>query len=270
MLAISSLSPVTAISNGSSIVLEGTPPFLVGEGLSVGTFTARLLNGSGKAARIEGIPIRMQIVGKGPGECIGGNDQGETDADGKVVLTPKITCSDFGLKLKAHAADGASLNSGHIAASEATASFDVVPAYACTPTCDKEVGSGTKAKVSAGSGDHILLAVGGLDEFGCEGYAESSATVTFQVTSVSGRTEVRITLANPTKPANKYQVCFSSPESPFVSRSGQAIPKGGSGLLKDCADVDPGDKPCVVDRFKERGDVVVILTAPEGDPRVRI
>ena len=98
-----------------------------------------------------------------------------------------------------------------------------------------------------------------------------SQSVTFLVTEASGLSTVRVTLQDPDQgAANKYQVCFSSPDSSFVSRSGQNVAKGEAGLLKDCADVNPANKPCVVDRFKENGAVVVIITVPPGDPRIKL
>ena len=274
-MVATSMSPAMAISNGSSIRLQNDPPPLVGLDLAFGAsngdpIRAALFNGSGKAARIEGIPIRLQIEGMGRNECIEG-DEATTNANGVATFTPRVTCLGFGYRLQAHADDGASLNSGNIATSAPSAAFDVIPATACGATCvDTDEQGDTSARVSAEDGDRVLLAVGG-PSVNCADYAEESQSVTFLVTEASGLSTVRVTLQDPDQgAANKYQVCFSSPDSSFVSRSGQNVAKGDAGLLKDCADVNPANKPCVVDRFKENGAVVVIITVPPGDPRIKL
>jgi hypothetical protein len=276
-LVASSLSPAAAISNGSSLgfvnqpILGGVLPSGAGVPVSVDDGThlkVAIYNGSGKMARIEGIPIRVKIVGMEEGDCLTG-DVESTRADGIAHFTDlAVTCLG-NHQLRALANDGASLNSGHIADSGPSATFAVIDAEACGSECaDADEQGNTRVRVTSGDGDHVLLAVGGA-AVDCGGYDEESQSVTFLVTNTSQLTTVRMTLSDPGKgAANKYQVCFSSPTSTFTSRTGDKVGLGEAGLLKDCVDVNPAKVPCVVDRFKENGNVVVIFTAPPGDPRV--
>ena len=86
---------------------------------------------------------------------------------------------------------------------------------------------------------YVLLTVGGSG-LECAGYNASSEIVNFLVTDADGRTTVHITVEDPSKPSNKYQVCFSFPETgddqkdellTFTDRSGGLVKAGDAGLL---------------------------------------
>jgi hypothetical protein len=274
-LVATSLSPVVAISNGSHIGLQNGPPPLVGVGIALraasgNPIKAALYNGSGDRVRLEGIPIKLEIAGKSG--CIADNAAKTDDGGVASFSEAKVICPGFRYRLVAIANDRASKNSGHFATSEPSPLFDALPAFPCTPSgCDKpDVQGKTQARVTADGGKYVLLDVGGsgLD---CGGYAESSEIVNFLVTEADGRTTVRITLDDPGKPSNKFEVCFSSPESSFTDKSGATVGPGDAGLLPDCpATIGEDTGTCVVDKFRSSGDQVVIISVRPGDPRTII
>ena len=274
-LVATSLSPVVAISNGSHIELQNGPPPLIGVDIALRAASgdpikAALYNGSGDRVRLEGIPIELEIAGKSG--CITDN-LAQTDYEGVASFSEaKVTCPGFRHRLVAVASDRPSKNSGHFATSEPSAPFDALPAHPCTSSgCDAPDAQGkTRARVTADGGRYVLLDVGGsgLD---CGGYAESSEIINFLVTEADGRTTVRITLDDPSKPSNKFEVCFSSPESTFTDKSGDTVAPGDAGLLPSCPEtIGENTGTCVVDKFRSSGDQVVIISVRPGDPRTII
>lgn len=283
-LALTMLSAVSAISNGSHLRFL-TQPATTSVGTVISSVFAdpsgervkvAIFNGSGERERIAGIPIRLEIVaGTGTSGAALSGAIAETNADGVAVFEPSIDTRGFGYRLVGKAADQGSQSSGNIAATEPSVAFDIQGDIAdctgsnCTAT---DAQDGTAAQVTASADGLILLAVG-VGALDCSAYTESSETVTFDVTqgTVGTRTEVTIKLAaaSVTKPAKKYEVCFSSPESSFTDAFGNHVPTGQAGLLADCPrSLQPGSDPCVLSRTKDRtGNVLVTFSVPLGDPK---
>lgn len=283
-LALTMLSAVSAISNGSHLRFLTQPATTSVDAIITSVFAdpsgerikVAIFNGSGERERIAGIPIRLEIVtGTGTSGAALSGAIAETNADGVAVFEPSIDTRGFGYRLVGKAADNASQNSGNIATTEPSVAFDIQGDIAdCTGAgCTaSDAQDGTSAQVSASADGLILLAVG-VGALDCSAYSESSETVTFDVTegTVGTRTRVTITLAaaDVTKPARKYQVCFSSPESSFRDAFGNHVPTGQAGLLADCPKtLLPGSDPCVLSRSKDKaGNVLVTFSVPLGDPR---
>jgi hypothetical protein len=82
-----------------------------------------------------------------------------------------------------------------------------------------------------------------------------------------------------------FEVCFGA-DAPWTQADGTPAVYDGSffwvGLIDDCAAGNAGNRPpgqadglgqpigCVLDRFVEGDDVVLIVLAPPGDPRIKI
>ena len=132
-LVATMLHPVGAISKSSSVRLQNDPAPIVGVGLPAltaggGPVRAAIFNGNGVKNRIAGIPIKLTLI-----DADGCMDPivAFTEEDGVASFRPVVSCLGFGFELRASAADGASVNSSHIARSEPSAPFDVVAKTAC-------------------------------------------------------------------------------------------------------------------------------------------
>jgi hypothetical protein len=198
-----------------------------------------------------------------------------TNEDGVAEFTPSINREGIGYRLVGRAADTASEASGNIQSTEPSQPFDIRVGELTDcqgPCADTAEGDVTSAALSASADGYLVLDVGS-GTLHCEGYANSSETVTFDVTegTVGTRTRVTITLdaGSVTKSARKYDVCFSSPESEFIDASGSKVLKGEAGLLADCPrNLQPTGDPCVLSRSKDKsGNVLVTFSVPLGDPR---
>ena len=106
----------------------------------------------------------------------------------------------------------------------------------------------------------LALSVETLD---CVGYSEVSAVVTFDTTGTRTKT---ITITVPKSVggnANTRQVCFSSP-TPFTDRFGATVT---TGLLPDCS---VAVAPCKLSSKVVKKNIVVMFSAPAGDPKGRV
>jgi hypothetical protein len=280
------LQPVVAISNGSSLgwltqpasaSVNETITSVVGDPDGLPRIRVALFNGSGDRVRTAGIPIKLVASGGTPGADVDG-DRVETNADGVAIFEPRIDLEGLGYRFVAEAADGASLNSGHIAKTPPSDPFDIRrgDVTACSGACSDTGSQGdTQASIQASSDGYLVLDVGGA-ELPCAGGAGASETVTFDVVSeeLTSRTTVTVKLdaSAVTKAANKYDVCFSSPTSTFTDKAGRTVGPGESGLLADCPrTVRLGTQACVVSRRRDKaGNVIVVFSVPPGDPRALV
>jgi hypothetical protein len=235
----------------------------------------RLRDGNGDATSQSGVTVSLAIVtGSGAsGATLGGDTSDVTNSNGVSAFAPTIDRSERGYRLVASASG--------IIDSDASASFDIndvakVCAGTCSGTTDK---GGTTATIRVDSNGGVLTMSLGLDPLDCDNkandyYKSSSAPVTWDISTAGGRTEITIRLdaSDVTRPYNLYDVCFSSPTSSFRNRYNVRIAPGEAGLLKICPprlDKQSSD-PCVVDKWREGGDVLVRFSVPPGDPRGRI
>jgi hypothetical protein len=235
----------------------------------------RLLDGSGAPATQSGVAISLGIVsGTGAsGASLGGDTADATNSNGVSVFAPTIDRSGRGYRLVASASG--------IIDSDASAPFDIndvakVCAGPCSGTTDK---GGTTTTIRVDSDGGVLTMSLGLDALDCNDtannhYTSTSAPVTWDISAANGRTEITIRLdaSDVTRPYNLYDVCFSSPTSSFRNRYNVRIAPGEAGLLKICPprlDKQTSD-PCVSDKWREDGDVLVKFSVPPGDPRGRI
>jgi len=126
--------------------------------------------------------------------------------------------------------------------------------------------------------DLLLLSLGAPDAptFDCLGYAETTDTLAFDVTTLTGGPSgsaktVLYTILSPVKSAPQYDVCFRS-LAPFTAKSllPALLQIDGSyvALLPDCRRVNDVP-PCVSNRARVNGTVVLTITAPQGDPWIR-
>jgi len=126
--------------------------------------------------------------------------------------------------------------------------------------------------------DLLIMNLGAPDAgvVDCANYTETTDILAFDVTTLTGGPSgsaktVTFTILNPVKSASQYDVCFSSP-APFTAKSLTPAPVQTDGsyvaLLPDCRRVS-GVPPCVSDRARVNGTVVVTFIAPQGDPKAR-
>lgn len=202
---------------------------------------------------------------------------------GSATLAPTISRSASGYSLLATATPTAGTASvGTSTAAVESASFNIVDdAEICLATsgCSATAGEGgkTKATVAASAtngqaGDLVILSINdptlSLD---CAGYTETSDLIAFDVTTSDGTTAsgrsktltMTLAAADVTKSASKYEVCWFSPIA-FKTKSGTTA---NTGLLPTCASRNPV-APCVVSKALDKSkNLVIVVSAPPGDPR---
>lgn len=202
---------------------------------------------------------------------------------GSASLAPTISRSASGYSLLATATPTpGSASVGTSGAAVESASFNIVDdAEICQATsgCSATAGDGgkTKATVAASAtngqaGDLVILSINDptltLD---CDGYTETSDLIAFDVTTSNGSTAsgrsktltMTLAAANVTKSASKYEVCWFSPIQ-FKTKSGVM---DTTGLLPTCASRNPV-APCVVSKALDKAkNLVIVVSAPPGDPR---
>ncbi len=235
----------------------------------------QLLDGNGAPAAQAGVAVGLVIEpGSGTsGAILGGSIGGPTDSSGVVGFGPTIDRSGRGYALRATA------GAGITPATSSTFDIDDV-AKACAGACSGSTQTGdTAATVSATTTAGLLTMSLGLDTVDCNDamnhyYVGTSQVLTFGVTPAAGRKTVTIELAaaSVTKPASKYEVCFSSPNTGFVNKYGATIAVGAAGILPTCKNCGkPSGGPCVVARWKDgAGNVFVKFSVPMADPKGRI
>jgi hypothetical protein len=121
-------------------------------------------------------------------------------------------------------------------------------------------------ETSAGDPNDMLFFSVSPGQLNCALYRETSSLVTFEVTGPRTKT---ITVEVPRTGArtpSSYQVCYSSPNT-FSDRNGQLVNKG---LLPDCVPTTNDPAPCVVSRGFVEGQMVIVFSAPLGDPKGRV
>jgi hypothetical protein len=240
----------------------------------------QLRDGNGDPTSQSGVQVTLALVSSTApsGVTLGGDTEDATNGDGIARFEPTIGTTARGYKLRASASDP------QIADSDASSAFNIEDvAKLCNGSCEADPPSkaGTTAEIDVTSNGGILTVSLGLDdaELTCENaandfYEDSSSTVTWDVTQAGSRTVViiRLDASQVDRPYNLYDVCFSAPSYGFRNRFNVRIEPGEAGLLKICPprlDKQNAD-PCVVDKWRENGDVLIKFSVPPGDPRGRI
>jgi hypothetical protein len=139
--------------------------------------------------------------------------------------------------------------------------------------CSSEAGEGqkTKAHVDASAngadGDLVILSINDpAFTVNCAGYNETSDVISFDVTDSTGTTgtsnrskiaTLTLLAQYVTKSASKYQVCFDNGAAPEF-------------LLPNCSNPIP-NPPCVQSKGidHDTGNLVIVVSAPAGDPAVK-
>jgi hypothetical protein len=187
-----------------------------------------------------------------------------------------ITQSGFGYRLHAVACPGgcdSSLRGGFIGPADSH-KFDIVDVRkicgegACESGDVTDTDGHTTAhmETSDGAPGDVLIFSVSPGVLNCASYHETSSLVTFTVTGTRTKTVTVVVPRSSARNLSSYQVCYSSPNS-FRARNGLLVKKG---LLPDC-DAGPNDPaPCVVSRAFDGSTVVIVFSAPRGDPKGRI
>jgi hypothetical protein len=204
---------------------------------------------------------------------------------GSVTFAPKINLSATGYSLNATAAPTAgSASAGTSTDAVESNNFNIVDdATICAAgnSCSASAGQGQKtlAKVDAAAtggstGDLVILSIADPTlTLQCGSYVAHSDIVKFDVTTSDGETssgrakQATLTLQAQfvTQAASKYDVCYNSP-LPFTDKSGNQ--DVNTGLLPTCAKKNPV-LPCVVSKVLDKQkNLVIVLSAPPGDPKV--
>jgi hypothetical protein len=249
----------------------------------------RLLDGTGAPASVSGVSVTVAIkADTGPaGAAIGGTTTGSTNANGVAAFAPTIDTPGLGYRLRASAGSGIE--------GTTTESFEIAAvAKTCSGACGgSDTRTTTTATIDAVTNGGLLTLSLGLTNVDCNTpinkyYQATSEPLLFNVTQATGRTVVtmRIAAASVDRRYDKYQVCFSSPESTFKNRYGVRIGVDEAGVLPDCwwygfsyrtqlRTRKPGHvtnaQACVEKRWKDHsGNVYVRFSVPPGDPRAKI
>ncbi len=235
----------------------------------------QLRDGAGNPAGQAGLTVTLAIAaGSGTsGAVLGGTTSAATGGGGVATFAPTIDLAGIGYKLKATAGSGIDpATSGE---------FDIADvAKACSGPCSgSATSSTTSATVSANAPGGLLTMTFGVDSVDCNNavnhyYVATSEVLTFAVTPSQGRKTITIGLAAAavTKPASKYEVCFSTPNESFVNKYGATIAANDPGILPTCKNCsNPSGGPCVLSRWKDKaGNVFVKFSVPMADPRGHI
>ena len=191
-------------------------------------------------------------------------------------IGPQIDRSAAGYRLTASSA-------GVPGTAPLSSSFDIVDSgqrchagQQCSGTASNARFSGSVTTTATLENDLLLMSLGAPDEpvVDCPNYAETTDILAFDVTTLTGGASgsaktITFTILNPVKSAAQYDVCFRAP-APFTAKSLAPAPVQTDGsyvaLLPDCRRVS-GVAPCVTDRARVSGTVVLTFTAPPGDPK---
>ncbi len=191
--------------------------------------------------------------------------------NGSRTFAPTIDISATGYTVIANATAGNAASQGIVSGlpSQSFNIVDVATICGSTGGCTARAGRGQKteavvdASPSGAAGDLVILSINDPTvTLTCRGYTASSDLVVFDVTKSDGAPSLRAKTATLTlqavfvnKSASKYQVCF---------QGATGVPL----LLPTCAAKTPVP-PCVVskalDKFKN---LVIVVSAPAGDPKL--
>jgi len=270
------LQPAAARSNGSSLEWVNQPATtgtdetittVIGDP-SATPLKVRFINGSGKFGRIDGLAVHLIIKSGGASGANLTGDTAVTNSNGIAVFHPSIDREGLDYQLVATAADNASLNSGHIANSPKSSTFDIRDGLVtgCQGTCSlSDTNAGTSATVEANADGYLVLNLD-ANPVSC-GDANKSGTVKFDVVTNTIKARATVTITAPVS-SSPYDVCFSSPTSTWASKGGGTIGPGGAGILKNCGgNVATNADPCVEDRDVGFAFATIIFSVPPGDPR---
>jgi hypothetical protein len=214
---------------------------------------------------------------------LGGTTSGSASG-GSVIFAPTLSIAASRYTLTASATPTANSSSvGTSSGSVESSQFNIVDdATICgaTSACSASAGHGQKtqadvdASATGGSaGDLVILSVADPTvTLQCGSYNATSDIVSFDVTTSDGTTssnrakQATLTLQAQyvTQSASKYDVCYSSPIA-FTDKSGATVT---TGLLPTCAQKNPV-LPCVVSKaLNKQKDLVIVISAPPGDPKI--
>jgi hypothetical protein len=186
-----------------------------------------------------------------------------------------INQSGFGYRLHAVACSGCgSFLRGSIPVAPAdSGTFDIVDvakecgAGPCSSGEGYVTDGSTKARIETSdgaSGDMLFFSVS-PGPLNCARYKETSSLVTFDVTGSRTKTVTVVVPRTSVRGLASYQVCYNS-SNRFRNRAGRLA---NTGLLPDCAAVASAP-PCVVSKGFEGNTVVIVFSAPLGDPKGRV
>jgi hypothetical protein len=205
---------------------------------------------------------------------IGGTTSGNAQ-NGNVTFAPTISLAASGYSLLATASPNAGPSSGTSPAAVESDNFNIVDdADICVNASSKckaeSQGPKTKAVVEAGTGgaegDLVILSLNdpAVTPPSCGGgYVPTSELFVFNVTTSNGSTAsnrpktATFTMAAQfvTQSASKYQVCFQGNSGPAT-------------FLAGCATKNPV-LPCIVSKALDKSkNLVIVVAAPGGDPKV--
>jgi hypothetical protein len=221
----------------------------------------QVLDANGAIITSASVPVTLSIATNPGGGVL---TSAAVNAVGGIATFPTLSIDKTGLGYTlAATTTAASIDAGESSA------FDIVDVGKNCPAGPCQSGTVTNGNTSANelasagaSGDQLTLVLS-VEALDCVGYTEVSAVVTFDTTGTRTKT---ITITIPKSVggnANSRQVCFSSP-TPFTDRFGATVT---TGLLPDCT-VAPA--PCTLSSKVVQGNIVVMFSAPAGDPKGRV
>ena len=100
----------------------------------------------------------------------------------------------------------------------------------------------------------------------CASYTETSPLVTFNVTGPRTKSITIVVPRSQGRSLASYQVCYNSPNR-FRNRAGHLV---NTGLLPNCTPATRAPPPCVVSRDLVGNQVVIVFSAPLGNPKGRV
>jgi hypothetical protein len=233
-------------------------------------------------------PIVLELTSNPGGATLSG---GSTYADSGLASftgtdAPSIDVSAAGYTLGAVTSDGTfSMQTAP------SAQFTIFDAYvdcgggACSASSSAHNDLGTtEAEVSSEAAGAIVLSVGNATaSLDCPGLVEVSSVVEFDVIDSALNKTVALTWIPWLQPARKYDVCWGSPTTdesgveiaPFTTADGTPAVEVGNlyvGVLPNCKKPRPDLVPCIAgyDQDRKAGSVTFTITAPPGDPVIRV
>jgi hypothetical protein len=146
------------------------------------------------------------------------------------------------------------------------------PGQQCTASTTSTASTATVSGTGTATGDRIRVSLAAPDAavVNCPGYAETTETVEFDLTTAAGGSTgglktVTLLVRNPSKPASQYKVCFQAddgaPAAILPRCEFRTSHKGGSST--------PRNAPCALAPESRSGKVLLTAVAPAGDPWIK-
>ena len=240
-------------------------------GVTIQPGSVQLVTPAGGTATLAGNVVQLRNLNLPPG------GQAFVTFAAVVPCTPATSNNTFAIAVKQSNdfnGTGNDLNAGNAAPvlRGIGACVPCPPGQTCTASTSTNASTATVSGSGTSLGDRIRVSLAAPDAavVNCPGYAESTETVEFDLTTATGGSSgglktVKLLIKNPTKPASQYQVCFQADDGAAAAvLPACTFSSGGPG-----GSSTPTNAPCALAPESRQGKVTLTAIAPPGDPWIK-